>query len=213
MRIAPTPALNGVARVRLAGIAGLGCLLIGTAYASPWRVGIVMGRSMEPTLRPGSLFFYNTEHPHLQRGELIVFKRGSQFWIKRVYAVGGESIWTLRENAPEHRYVDLIRPDQLPLFARLVRKSRKRGREMSLVRIRIPRDHVYLVADGATGIDSRHIGPVPVGEVAGRVTVVPGAESLEMPGWIERSFPPRPTPGARASREDWSQGATKPWTS
>ena len=51
--------LDSISSGRLCGLGGAGLCLIAAALLSPWRPGIVDGRSMEPTLPPGSLFAYD----------------------------------------------------------------------------------------------------------------------------------------------------------
>src|SRR5438067_7472728 len=74
--------------------------LVGAALASPWRVGVVSGKSMYPTLKPGSVMIYDTRYyeDHLIRaGDVVLLKWCGETWVKRIYGVPGKRFWAFHE--------------------------------------------------------------------------------------------------------------------
>jgi signal peptidase I len=181
-------------RQRLArlGVAGIG--LVGLACFTPWRTGVVMGRSMMPTLPPHSIFLYDRRYSRslpLQRGVIIVVRVRGELWVKRVYALGGESFWALRQVDKEGVRLEPIRSSQLRRFRVLVATMRNRmHHNWSVVRVRVPPRQVFLVGDGAWSRDSRDLGPVSTRQILGRVVAWPGTCLPPAPR-SERSFPTR----------------------
>lgn len=160
--------------------------LIGAALVCPWRVGIVSGRSMEPTLRPGSLFLYHRAAPP-RPGAVVVVRMEEQLNVKRVYALGPTSFWALRF---DNGAVMPIAPASRSRYGQLSRWCRRHSRSLArLVRVRVPRDYAFVVGDGQNSLDSRQLGPVPVTEIQGQVLAPARA------GWkaaIDLCAPPPP---------------------
>lgn len=171
----------------------MGLALIGLASLGPWRLGLVCGASMEPTLRPQSLFLYDRgyyQHQPIRAGDVVVLRHAGEVWVKRVYAVGGETFWvvkTIADGVVEH---NPIRQDQRERFARAYEvRRRARGLASELRQLRMPRDTVFLVGDGVRSWDSRHFGPIDTAEVLGRVVLPTLARVSGWPAWVEWCFP------------------------
>jgi signal peptidase I len=128
----------------------------------------IKGDSMQPTLRDGQHVLvdkitYRLRPP--RRGELVITSdpNGSGSIVKRVVAIGGDSIG--------------IEDGLLVLNGVVVAEPYADQHDMDGYfhgPIAVPRCSVFLLGDNrATSIDSRSFGPVPVGAVDGRVTVLP----------------------------------------
>lgn len=177
-----------------------GFCFLGGAALCPWRTGIVIGHSMEPTLPPGSLFLYDRTYYRrqpLRSGDVVVVRYGREIWIKRVYAAEGAHFWTLRTEDQEQIRHDPIRRGEQFHFARFARRLRQGyGVETyRVVPIRLPVGSVFVVGDNPKGEDSRVLGPVDASGILGRVVPLPGQSLGSMPKWVELSFPRGSEPG------------------
>jgi signal peptidase I len=180
-------------RFALLGCAGLA--LIAAGLCMPWRAGLVMGRSMEPTLPHGSVFLYDHQyyrtHP-VRAGDIIVLRQNGTTWIKRVYAPGGSRFWALREVVAGSINRRPIRASQSARFARVVSHLRKEmGADVRVTKVRVPPGCVFVVGDGTVSVDSRQLGPFEADEILGRVVELPGQHFGPIPGWVVMSFPER----------------------
>ena len=166
---------------------------------SPWRPGVVVGRSMEPTLSPGTAFLidrsYYRTHP-VRRGDIVVLKHDGETWIKRVFAAAGETFWTWREPCGGHILHEPIRSEQKEKFAQFASHMRSIGGDVRVVPLRLSGDQIFVVGDGWVSEDSREFGPVEMEEIVGRVVAAPGHTLGTVPGWIEYSFPGPQSPRA-----------------
>ncbi|HOJ22592.1 MAG TPA: signal peptidase I [Armatimonadota bacterium] len=155
-------------RARLIPLLTLLICLGGVWRWSPFRLGVVCGHSMHPTLRNGSLFLiergYYQSHP-IRRGDVIVFRTKKDACVKRVYAIGGDLICVLV--APETPTV-LIDPERYPA---LVDTLSRRQHAAGTPRIfRVPPHTVFVLGDNiGVSRDSRHFGLVAETQVIGRV--------------------------------------------
>ena len=68
-------------------------------YCSVWLlfqtvlfVGVVPSSSMEPTIPEGSIILGNRLVGSLGRGDIIVFRHGGKTLVKRIVAVGGDTV-------------------------------------------------------------------------------------------------------------------------
>jgi signal peptidase I len=195
------PAALGTARTRrwsgwcrLRHWLGGGLCLIAVAQFCPLRTGIVQGHSMAPTLAPGSLFVYDHtyyRHHPLRSGDVVLVRQGKTVWVKRVYAVEGESFWTYRERQPDGQFRrDPIAPGQVRRFSQVAAHDRNLyGRDVEVVRLRRPQGLVFLVGDGYWSLDSRTFGPLAQADVIGRVVELPGQHFGSAPDHIVLSFP------------------------
>src|SRR5438128_1167484 len=93
--MAGNPAENASA-ARAARLALFGSAVAGAAWLCPVRPGLVVGHSMEPSLQPWQLFFYNRRAPRpdsIRRGDVVLVRVGGQTCVKRVFALGGDTFW------------------------------------------------------------------------------------------------------------------------
>jgi signal peptidase I len=158
-------------------------LSAGAAYAaSPYRVGMVRGDSMSPSMRNGEFYLLErASYPEgdgaaVQRGDVIVFRRGEQTMVKRVLAVAGDTFYVMARQGDVGADT-LVRHYELPGLRRL--QARGCG-ALRLVRRQVPPGYCYAVGDNLAGSDdSRAFGFVPLDDVLGR-TVGPAASEYAL---------------------------------
>jgi signal peptidase I len=158
-------------------IKGLGLsALLGVWGLSPCRVGVVMGHSMDPTLRSGQLIaiernYYRSHRP--RPGEIVVFRHGGMTYVKRVYAAEGETIFLLADGQPGARtFIQPVRRAQV----QRVRAAMRRHSQLTVRRMRIPAGCFFALGDALNNsIDSRDLGPIGNEELIGRVQPFFGA--------------------------------------
>jgi len=178
--------------------ASLLALAAGTAglWAFPIHCGIVVGRSMEPTFRSGQPFLFAPYRPgdSFRRGEVVVLRMERELAVKRVYAVGGERIWTTRFRGSTGRdYPVDSSTGQIPEW-------RARYPSFQFAEKTVPLGTLYVLGDSCTSQDSRDVGPIPVKEVVGRVILADGAaENWQFEGsvWSAPPCPVRPRGAGR----------------
>ena len=180
-------------RFALLGCIGLGLILGGLCL--PWRAGMVMGRSMEPTLPNGSVFLYDHQyyrtHP-VQAGDIVVLRKNGATWIKRVYAPEGTRFWALRETVAGSVNRRPIRASQSARFVRTVSHMREEmGADLKVVQLQVPAGFVFVMGDGTLSMDSRQLGSFEADEILGRVVELPGQHFGPIPNWVVMSFPER----------------------
>lgn len=178
-------------RLRALTASGLGVVAI--VGLIPWRLGLVVGHSMEPTLSHGALFlydrFYYHHHP-VHPGDVVVVRHRNEVWVKRVYAGAGTTFWSLRRLDDEAIRHDPIRVASHLDFVQLAAHMRAvYGLDYRVVPMRVPAECVFLVGDGLKSADSRTFGPINTGDILGRVVALPGQRLGSMPDWIELSTP------------------------
>lgn len=178
---------------RLRGLIACGLGVIAVVALTPWRPGLVVGHSMEPTLPHGTFFLYDRlyyrNHP-VRPGDVVVVRHRNEVWVKRVYAGAGTTFWTLRRLDDEAIRHDPIRVAAHPDFVQLAAHMRVAyGLDYRVVPMRVPPESVFLVGDGLKSADSRTFGPIDTEEILGRVVALPGQQLGSMPDWIELSTP------------------------
>jgi signal peptidase I len=147
------------------------------ALALPLRPGVVLGDSMAPAFHSGQVFLLSRLQwpPTAERGDVIVFEVDGLTYLKRVYAVGGDSIWGMVPKGSTAYLESVIAPASVVEMRALLQRRPGLGR---LVRRTVPPGYVFVLGDAAANsYDSRHFGPVPLSAVTGRV-VVPSLYSL-----------------------------------
>ena len=181
------PAQGSVHRVpvRLARLMAVGAALLAVVHLSPVRMGVVVGGSMEPALKPGQLFLYDRHPPRpgtLRAGDLVLVHLRGETCLKRVFALGGERFWAICARGP--------RPTILtPLRGRAsMERWRKRFPALVFRESRVPRGMLFVMGDNVTSYDSRQLGPVPMTEVEGRVVAADVAP--HPPGSLGEIEPP-----------------------
>jgi signal peptidase I len=144
--------------------------LLGVWIFSPWRVGVVLGHSMDPTLRSGQLIAIERDyyrHHRPRAGEIVVFRHAGMTYVKRVYAAEGQTIYLVAEGARGER--TLIRPICAGEEAS-VRSALRRAAMLALRRLRVPEGSFFALGDALScSIDSRDLGLIESGELIGRV--------------------------------------------
>ncbi|ALC49590.1 CG9240, partial [Drosophila busckii] len=119
------------------------------------------GPSMEPTLFSDNVLLTERLSKHwrsYQSGDIIIAVspvNANQFICKRIVAVSGEKINTLKPH---------------PLEAESTSTSTKQPMEMSMVTDYVPRGCVWIEGDNkGNSSDSRYYGPIPLGLIRSRV--------------------------------------------
>jgi signal peptidase I len=143
----------------------------------PLQIGVVSGASMEPTFHSHQVILvdrrYYNDHP-VRRGDVIIAREGDMVLIKRVFALGGDTLWTLLNADDGELYREIVDPAMLPRVQRLMPLLPS----YRLTRYRVPPGTVYVVGDNTSAsVDSRHFGPIPMADVMGRVVNAPPATS------------------------------------
>ena len=141
----------------------------------PWQIGVVSGASMEPSFHTRQVILidrqYYRDHP-VRRGDVIILRQDDTVLIKRVYALGGDSFWTLLNTDDGELFRDIIEPARLPRMRRLMPLLPS----YRLTHVTVPPASVYVVGDNTNAsIDSRQFGAVPLTAVLGRVRNAPRA--------------------------------------
>jgi signal peptidase I len=141
----------------------------------PWQIGVVSGASMEPSFRSHQVILIDRgyyRHHTVRRGDVVILRADDAVLIKRVYALGGDSFWTLVNADDGVLYRDIIEPARLARMRRLLPLLPS----YRLARVTVPRGMVYVVGDNTNAsVDSRQFGPVPAADVLGRVRNAPPA--------------------------------------
>lgn len=127
------------------------------------RAGRVTDISMLPTLKPGGYFLINKYAYRFwppERGDVVVFKAaGNQRWhyVKRVVGLPGETI-----EISDGRVIVNGRPLEEPYAAGPAFPDR--GAQV------IPEETYFVMGDNrANSEDSRHVGPVPLARIEGKI--------------------------------------------
>lgn len=145
-----------------------------TAFlAAPIRPGVVLGESMAPAFHSGQVFLTTrVRRPDaLQRGDVVLLTVDGQLFLKRIRAVGGDTVCLLRSGGDGSRTDRIISTDELRSVQRLVGRYRGLG---ELVQFSVPEGYVYVLGDfQSNSYDSRHFGPVPWEAIRGRVVLGP----------------------------------------
>jgi signal peptidase I len=177
-------------------------LLPALPYARAWGVQFVGApfymptRAMEPTLRgesqpePGGpkdgdylvARTYPGRIPTLSRGDVVVFRTEGlshhlpvdQFFVKRVIGLPGERIAIDDQG---RLLVNGTAVEELPLPESRSYKPASPEGMRALGRpgevFEVPADHAFVVGDNVSAsFDSRHWGPLPLGNVVGKVTKI-----------------------------------------
>lgn len=67
-------------------------ILIWTLFHTVFLAGYVPSESMEPTLKKGSYLIASRIYASLETGDIIIFRRDGRLLVKRIAAVGGDTI-------------------------------------------------------------------------------------------------------------------------
>src|SRR5689334_6798988 len=145
-----------------------GILVGAVCLVSPFRVGVVCGHSMSPSLRTGEFYLLNRGYYHTHpvgRGDIVVFDHERVTYIKRVLAGPGDTVYVSKQlNSPDL----LVKRWELPLLRRALQHRRFYG--LRLVKRKVPAGYCYVVGDNLPdSVDSRDFGPIALDMVRGRV--------------------------------------------
>ena len=158
---------------RVVGLLGVLVLVLAVRLACPYRLLRVDGNSMTPTFHSGQLLLVDVREPRqagVRRGDVVLFRWQGRSYIKRVYAVGGETVWKLTSA----RGADAVLAGEQRDWA--LRQCRRFPAAGSLVTVPVKHGELFFLGDALTNsIDSRDFGPVPLACVRGRV-VAPVAD-------------------------------------
>jgi signal peptidase I len=161
------PRRLGTLAVALAGVLGLGCLLLAMSFPLVFRVGRVEGQAMSPTLRDQdrlliSKLSYYSNQP--QRGDIVMMhypRDPKRLFVKRVIAGPGDTVH-IRSG---QTFVN-GQPEAAPYVVPEARSADTWGPAV------VPEGSYFVMGDRRNNSsDSRHWGYVPAGYVVGRVTL------------------------------------------
>jgi len=126
---------------------------------------VVRTSSMSPTLEPGErvvTWKAGAGHATWHRGEVVSLRHDGQVWIKRIVAVGGDTVG--------------LRDGRLVVDGRVVHEPWSDPERIDSVYfgpVRVPVGSVFVMGDNrADSEDSRSFGPVPGSAITGRVVAV-----------------------------------------
>jgi signal peptidase I len=142
------------------------------ACSSNVRPLLVIGSSMVPSLQPGQLVLlhrdYYRTHP-LRRGEIVAFRWQGHTYVKRVYALRGDTVPLVSDGEDWF----LIPTGTEPSLKRL----HERYPWIQLRHETIRPGYFFCLGDNRNAsLDSRDLGPIPISAILGR------AQSLSASG-------------------------------
>jgi signal peptidase I len=152
----------------------LGAALVAAVLVSPLQLGVVCGDSMSPSMTNGQFYVIarnSAGFQSIQPGDVVVFNHDGETYLKRVLAVGGDTVNLMRYG--DATADDLVPDWQLEKARRLVtRRPWSDGRE--LIEYCVPEGHCYVVGDHLeASMDSRTFGAIPVSAIQGKVLQPP----------------------------------------
>ncbi len=155
----------------------LGALATGLAATYlfvPYRLGVVCGDSMDPSMRNGQVYLINQnkqENESAKAGDVVVFKRDGAQYIKRVLAAPGDSIYLMRQEGAD----DFLVMDWQYSFLKSA-QTRKAFNTGKMVKRTVPPGHYFVVGDNLDhSTDSRSFGPIATESVIGKLVSPPKA--------------------------------------
>jgi signal peptidase I len=150
-----------------------GCLALCALFvALPLRIGVVLGNSMSPSLRNGSIYLLNRgeKADKIQSGDVVVFRRNGVNYIKRVVAVGGERVYVT--TIPSSGRDELVMDWQLGLMRRAFAHPDRTS--VKVIARKVPPGYCYVVGDHmSASVDSRDLGPIPTEFILGKLIAAP----------------------------------------
>jgi signal peptidase I len=153
------------------------CAVIAIAlyFECPFRVSVVWGDSMAPTLHDGQICLlqrdYYRHHP-VVKGDIVAVRVGQEIYTKRIFGAPGDAL-TLISYPEDGTY-------EIPFPAQEARMRRPAARPRTpysarLITLAVPPDKCFLVGDNRpASYDSRCFGLVDQGDVLGKVVTPAG---------------------------------------
>ena len=190
MSILRCRATRGVIEQPISQLCLLGALFATAVGLVPIRIGVVSGRSMEPTLHSGQPFLFrrrNSRSTALQRGEVVLLRMEGSLCVKRVFAVERDPVWLCFQRV-EHPGAPIA------VLARnaSVREWRQRFPCVSFQRATVPAGQVFVLGDGTLSVDSRQLGSIAESEVVGEVLFPQPRPAAANRASVWERPPPRP---------------------
>lgn len=129
---------------------GLLATLLGvaTAYvAVPFRLGVVMGESMSPSMKHGDMYVLERTQGRfgdVRVGDVVVFRHNGTTYLKRVLAKPGDTVYVL--TFPGTGRDEFVMDWELASVRRITRRMR-RWYSAKVVPRRVPEGFFYAVGD------------------------------------------------------------------
>lgn len=136
----------------IAAIACLACVV----FAVCFKIVVVDGQSMEPTLRSHQLVIAAKNYNKIAIGDIVVFHQNGETYIKRVYATSGDAVHLKQSkvfinDAVMNSYTCDSSIDKEYLLGE---------------------EQLFVLGDNAdASIDSRDFGPISVNDIIGKVVL------------------------------------------
>lgn len=164
--------IEGAARIEgKRTLAFLAMCAVIAALVAPVRPGVVLGESMAPSFHSGQVFLKTSvaDPEALRPGDVVLLAVNGEVFLKRVYALPGETVWTFESASPGRVLRRIVPPVEV---AALRAVTARVGGDIQLDRMTVPEQHVFVLGDSpSNSYDSRHFGPVPWEAIEGRVIV------------------------------------------
>ena len=146
----------------------IGSPVLAATIAQPWHV---VGESMEPVIEDGSMLLVDSLGPQVTgyaRGDIVLLsvpagaERGYPILVKRILGLPGDRI-TVEDGRVALNGVSLHEPYLATADVRL-------ARDEPGVEVVVPAGEVWVMGDHrSNSFDSTSFGPVPIGQLVGRV--------------------------------------------
>jgi signal peptidase I len=143
--------------------------ILAVGIVAPFRPTVVLGQSMAPTMRSGSLHLVDTRyyrHNPIRRGDVIIFRYQGETCAKRVYALPGDRLLVLHD--VETGRDELVEAKEAPALRSLERNRLLKGQRLK--ELVVPPGHCFVLGDNRlVSWDRREFGFLPVRAIMGRV--------------------------------------------
>jgi|GEM_PF-2224345 len=144
--------------MRISSLLFLVLPVVAFAISQPLTPVVVVGRSMEPTMAPGSVYVGTSDFSEISRGDVVLVRHGKEMIVKRVAFLPGDRVPQFYFGL---EWVVAHKPWQLKFFKR---------KKFPLRETVVPVGHVYVLGDNPPdSTDSRHFGPVSVDRIERKV--------------------------------------------
>jgi signal peptidase I len=156
--------------MRRLGLLGTLLVLVAFYVAAPYRLGVVVGDSMSPSMKHGDMYLLERTYgdlTNLEAGDVVVFRHNGASYLKRVLAMPGDKVYVL--TIPGAGRDEFIMDWELARMRRLTANSRG-WYATRLIERRVPEGFFYAVGDHLnSSIDSREFGPIQAQNVMGKL--------------------------------------------